>query len=125
MRVIETAGGREPDNWFWRLHVSRRRFVITLFGKKRSKRMESALTGAVWMLFTVLLTLFALYAVDITDAAVGSTTARTVISGCLLFCFAAFIVDLVASGLFVDKYLFSFFFWLDIIGTASLVLGYT
>lgn len=46
--------------------------------------MEYYLTSMRWLLISVVMTLFCLYAVDVCDVAVGSTTARTVVSALLV-----------------------------------------
>ncbi len=53
-------------------------------GVQVSHAMEYYLTSMRWLLISVVMTLFCLYAVDVCDVAVGSTTARTVVSALLV-----------------------------------------
>ncbi|KXZ40942.1 hypothetical protein GPECTOR_1227g486 [Gonium pectorale] len=96
--------------------------VEGVFGKEFCGTVDAFFTDKNWLVFTVLITLFALYAVDTCDVCVGSVQARTIVSGLLLAIFVIFALEVVLSCVFVDRYLLSFFFWVDLIGTASLIL---
>lgn len=65
--------------------------------------------------------LFCLYANDVCMAAGGRDTANSVVSGLLLACFVIFSLEIIAASLTVKGYFLSFFFWVDLIGTFSLV----
>jgi hypothetical protein len=42
-------------------------------------------------------------------------------TGVLFACFIVFCVEILLASMFLEGYFLSFFFWVDIIGTASLV----
>ncbi|GLI65984.1 hypothetical protein VaNZ11_009671, partial [Volvox africanus] len=117
---VENVG--RPHDWWWALNNWRKRRVLAIFGKDIGVRLEAILASRHWLLITMTLTLFCLYAVDVCDVARGGINAGTVVSALLLAVFVIFSLDLLLSSIFVDKYILSFFFWVDLIGTASLIL---
>ncbi|KAG2501369.1 hypothetical protein HYH03_001159 [Edaphochlamys debaryana] len=117
---VESAG--RPHDWWWALNSRRRQMAYAVFGRSRCAAMDAALTGTPWLFVTVVITLYSLYAVDVCDVAAGSPTARTVVSALLLAAFIIFGVELILNTVFTEKYFLSFFFWVDLVGTASLIL---
>ncbi|GIL63830.1 hypothetical protein Vafri_17794 [Volvox africanus] len=117
---VESVG--RPHDWWWALNNWRKQRVLAIFGKDISVRLEAILASKHWLLMTMMLTLFCLYAVDVCDVARGGINAGTVVSAMLLAVFVIFSLELLLSSIFVDKYILSFFFWVDLIGTVSLIL---
>ncbi|GIL93794.1 hypothetical protein Vretimale_97, partial [Volvox reticuliferus] len=120
LQHVESVG--RPHDWWWALNNWRKCRVLAVFGKDISVRLEAILASKYWLLITMTLTLFCLYAVDVCDVAKGGINAGTVVSAILLAIFVIFSLDLLLSSIFVDKYILSFFFWVDLLGTASLIL---
>jgi hypothetical protein len=82
LQHVESVG--RPHDWWWAINNWRKRRAISFFGRKVCDRFEASLTSKYWLLFTVAITLFCLYAVDVCDVAAGSVGARTVVSGLLV-----------------------------------------
>ena len=68
----------------------------------------------------IFLTLIALYLDDI-RLAFTPKAADTYIDSILLFCFIAFLIELVFTSICKSGYLFSFFFWLDLAALLSIL----
>ena len=76
-----------------------------------------------WVIALIIfvLTLFALFAEDF-RIATSSKGADDAFSSIICFIFAVYTIEIILNTLSEDRYLFSFYFWLDIISTLSLLL---
>lgn len=72
-------------------------------------------------LIIFLLTVFVLFAEDL-RIATSSKGADDTFTAIICFVFAVYTVEIILNTLSEDRYLFSFYFWLDIISTFSLML---
>lgn len=84
-----------------------------------SVRLRRIIYSRTWELISMLVVFCALFLTDIYGAAQvpENTSLDIVMMGC--FCF--FVLELAANSLGTERYINSFFFWMDIFGTASLV----
>lgn len=73
------------------------------------------------MLFTTVLTIYALIGDDIRNLAFEKSADMT-FNGIVIFCVVVFVAEIVASCLGKSDYPLSFFFFLDLVSTATLVL---
>ncbi|CAG9313990.1 unnamed protein product [Blepharisma stoltei] len=88
---------------------------------KLSKFSSAILKNWVVQAFLMLLTIFALFGEDIRLLATEKS-ADDYFFAIALVCFIFFAVEILLSSLSKDKYLNSFFFWLDILATFTLIL---
>ena len=72
-------------------------------------------------LLIVILTIFALFG-DNLRIAFSSKSADESFSVIMCFIFAVYTIEIFLNSISEDRYLFSFYFWLDIISTISLLL---
>lgn len=72
-------------------------------------------------LFIVILTIFALFG-DNLRIAFSAKSADESFSVIMCFIFVVYTIEIFLNSISEDKYLFSFYFWLDIISTISLLL---
>lgn len=84
-----------------------------------SVRLRRIIYSRTWELISMLVVFCALFLTDVYGAAQvpENTSLDIVMMGC--FCF--FVLELAANSLVTERYINSFFFWMDIFGTASLV----
>lgn len=85
-----------------------------------SKVLESKIT-------TVIISCFTLYALFADDFRIISTMKETdyIFDGFTITCFIMFFIEIILSLFVKSNYLFSFFFWLDLISTMSLIIDIT
>lgn len=84
-----------------------------------SYRLRKMISSKSWEVTSLLVVFCALFLTDILLLAQvpESTSLDIMMMGCFIF----FVLELVANSLVTEKYINSFFFWMDIFGTASLV----
>jgi hypothetical protein len=85
-----------------------------------NKKLEKFLDSNYIIIFMTVCTLFALFANDIAAAACPPSV-DDAINGVQCFLFAIFSLEIILCSIAKKEYLFSFFFWLDIISTLSLL----
>ncbi|CAE7224192.1 PDE9A [Symbiodinium natans] len=98
-----------------------------LVARKLGDRYDSAfihctrrvITSRAWDVASMLVVLCALFLTDIYG--VAQAPENTSLDLLLMGCFFFFLAELLANTLTVESYLNSFFFWMDIIGTASII----
>lgn len=83
-------------------------------------RFEAIVNHPLYTVLIVFCTLWALFADDITKGWFN-TSVDLYISGATVFVLAVFVFETLFLSLFRDKYLWSYFFWLDLFGAVSLV----
>eukprot|EP00439_Symbiodinium_sp_Y106_P069453 s2566_g11.t4 len=97
-----------------------RGFVARKLGDRYDSRFinctRRVITSRAWDVASMLVVLCALFLTDIYGAP-ENTSLDIVLMGCFLF----FLAELLANTLTIESYLSSFFFWMDIIGTASII----
>jgi len=100
-----------------------RGFVARKLGDRYDSRFinctRRVITSRAWDVASMLVVLCALFLTDIYGVAQApeNTSLDIVLMGCFLF----FLAELLANTLTIESYLSSFFFWMDIIGTASII----
>ena len=72
-------------------------------------------------LIIFILTVFVLFAEDF-RIATSEKGADEAFSSIICFVFAVYTIEIILNTMSEDRYLFSFYFWLDIISTFSLIL---
>eukprot|EP00887_Chlorella_sp_A99_P003219 scaffold9.g3219.t1 len=75
-----------------------------------------------WTLGTCLLVFLVLYA-DALRAAVAPPSADKLFEGFVIFCISFFSLEIIALSLVKPKYFLRFYFWVDLISTAVLLVG--
>ena len=85
------------------------------------KRLYFFLNHWVVISVTTLITVFVLFADDLRQLTAGPDT-DSVYYILILICFGVFIVEIVLSSIAVPNYTYGFYFWLDIISTATLLM---
>lgn len=100
-----------------------RGFVARKLGDRYDSRfincIRRVITSRAWDVASMLVVLCALFLTDIYG--VAQAPENTSLDIVLMVCFFFFLAELLANTLTIESYLGSFFFWMDIIGTASIV----
>eukprot|EP00913_Durusdinium_trenchii_P024225 g22744.t1 len=86
-----------------------------------SYRLRKMISSKSWEVTSLLVVFCALFLTDILLLAQvpESTSLDIMMMGCFIF----FVLELVANSLVTEKYINSFFFWMDIFGPSALNLG--
>ena len=84
------------------------------------KCMQCILNNKFYVIFMVLITIYALFAGDIVQLTCPKSVDE-IFWGITTGVFSMFLFELIISALSLDGYLFGFYFWLDLIATLSLV----
>lgn len=97
-----------------------KQFSIRLDSNKRKRAIAAFLDSSFMIIVMLIATMFVLFASDIKLAALRTRVDYTfnVIS---LVCFGLFILEILLASYADEKYPFSFFFWLDLIATISII----
>ena len=100
--------------------MSKSQFTIKKKLKKWKKKLAKFLDSTPVVVVMSIFTIFALFSTDIQMAwlSIKVDTAFNIITIILFFCF---FLELILSTLAKKDYLFSFFFWLDLISTLSMI----
>lgn len=95
--------------------------------KKKQKRFILLSKFLESKIVTTIISLFTLYALFADDFRIICTmkTADPIFDGFTITCLCLFSLEIILGVLVKKKYLFSFFFWLDIISTVSLIIDIT
>ena len=72
------------------------------------------------VIFMTVITIYALFADDIRLLALPSSTDEA-FWGISCFAMACFLIEIILASIAVEGYLFSFFFWLDLVSTISMI----
>mmetsp|Transcript_21073 Transcript_21073/g.49026 ORF Transcript_21073/g.49026 Transcript_21073/m.49026 type:complete len:977 (+) Transcript_21073:86-3016(+) len=86
---------------------------------KSINRVRRLITSKYWDVASMLVVLCALFFTDIYGVAQAPDNLS--LDVCLTVCFLFFLAELLANTLAIESYLNSFFFWMDVIGTASIM----
>ena len=89
--------------------------------RQLSVQIKSVLNSGVWTLIVMVATIWSLFATDILVSSVPIEY-DDVFEGLMMTCFIFFCTEFVIACMFVPKYLFSFWFYLDIFATVTMVL---
>lgn len=92
--------------------------------EKRYRRYRRFLENIYFNLFITLITIYALFASDF-QAIFFTMESDIIFDSFSLFSMAVFIIEISMSFFIKPNYKFSFFFWLDLISTLSLLLDVT
>lgn len=90
------------------------------FPEWKRKIADQVENGAVMMVMMVI-TIWALFGDDI-KYLTTDTSSQPAFEGITIFCLVTFTLELVALSVCKKDYIFGFYFWLDLIATASLIL---
>lgn len=83
--------------------------------------MAEVIDGWSFIIFTTVITLWALFADDIRQLA-SSPGGDPVFYVLILICFGVFVLELLVSSYALRDYFLGFYFWLDFVSTLTLLL---
>ena len=83
-------------------------------------RIKNIIDGKVVTISMAIVTLFVLFGDDVRLVATSKEADQGFFVS-FMICLVLFVVELIANSIFVEDYKFSFFFWLDVIATISLL----
>ena len=108
------AKSKEIDVFSSNETIKKKRFFVL------TSILESKLTQ-------IIITLFTIYALFADDMRIACTSKNTdyVFDGFTITCFIIFFLEIILSIIVKENYIFSFFFWLDLISTISLIIDIT
>ena len=125
---IDTAdqNGSEDSSFrnFMQEEDQKKKNLLAKSNSMRLKRYERYLDNIYFNLFITLITIYALFASDI-QAAAFQAKDDNVFDILSLLSMGIFLVEIILSFVIKRQYRFSFFFWLDLISTFSLLLDVT
>lgn len=123
---IDTAdqNGSEDSSFRNFMQENTKKNILTKSPSMRLKRYERYLDNVYFNLFITLVTIYALFASDI-QAAAFQAKDDNVFDILSLTSMGIFLIEILLSFVIKSQYRFSFFFWLDLISTFSLLLDVT
>ena len=123
---IETAdqNGSQDSSFRNFMQENQKKNILAKSSSMRLKRYERYLDNIYFNLFITLVTIYALFASDI-QAAAFQAKDDNVFDILSLTSMGIFLIEIILSFVIKRQYRFSFFFWLDLISTFSLLLDVT
>lgn len=123
---IDTAdqNGSEDSSFRNFMQENTKKNILAKSNSMRLKRYERYLDNIYFNLFITLITIYALFASDI-QAAAFQAKDDNVFDILSLSSMGIFLIEIILSFVIKSQYRFSFFFWLDLISTFSLLLDVT
>ncbi|CAE7622368.1 PDE9A [Symbiodinium pilosum] len=121
--IVQAAPRKNRNSISTRSSPPPRGLIARKLGDRYDSRFinctRKVVTSRAWDVASMLVVLCALFLTDIYGVAQApeNTSLDILLTGC--FCF--FLAELLANTLTMESYLNSFFFWMDIIGTASII----
>ena len=92
----------------------------TMLNEKKYEELEKFLDSRFFQILVNIITVYALFADDFRTAFLPKSVDNG-FDSITIFCMVVFTIEITLSVLTKEKYLFSFFFWLDVISTISLI----
>ena len=88
--------------------------------KYRIRRVQEIVDGKIVAIVMAIITIWVLFGDDIRLLAT-SKPADTGFFASFFLCLLLFIIEIIANSIFIQDYKFTFFFWLDVVATISLI----
>lgn len=90
--------------------------------KRQKKIVEEWINNTGPQVFLLTLLMLSLFMADAWVLGNAPDSSNDILSGILMFVFAVFVIETVVLALVQEGYMWSLFFWMDVVGTLSILL---